>query len=93
MEALKAAGCPVVENFPKSSPDLNAIEGVWKMIKERMLETEPEAMETRAEFLARLRRQVHWLNDTKHDHLLILCTNQKQRGQEVEELLGAKCKW
>ena len=93
MEALEAAGCPVLENYPKSSPDLNAIEGVWQLIKDRMVETEPEAIETRAEFLARLRRQVHWLNDTKHDLLLKLCTNQKVRGREVALLLGAKCKW
>ena len=55
--------------------------------------TAPEDMETRAEFLARLGRQVHWLNDVMHDHLLELCTNQKERGLEIEELLGTKCKW
>ena len=92
LQALQAAGCNAVDNFPKSSPDLNAIEGVWRLLKDRVLETAPKDMETRAEFLARLRRQVHWLNDVMHDHLLKLCTNQKERGREIEELLGAKCK-
>ena len=93
LEALQAAGCNVVDNFPKSSPDLNAIEGVWHLLKKRMLETEPEDMETRAVFLTRLRRQANWLNDVRRDLLLELCTNQKQRGREIEELRGAKCKW
>ena len=93
LEALAAAGCPVVANFPKSSPDLNAIEGVWQMLKSRMLATEPETFESRAAFLARLRRQVNWLNDTKRDELLHHCTNQKERAKAVEKLLGAKCSW
>ena len=93
LQALQAAGCNAVDNFPKSSPDLNAIEGVWRLLKDRVLETAPKDMETRAEFLARLGRQVQWLNDVMHDHLLELCTNQKERGLEIEELLGTKCKW
>ena len=80
-----------MKEFPKSSPDLNAIEGVWHMLKARMLETEPEALESRAEFVLRLRRQASWLNDTKGDELLTLCTNQKKRVREVEHLKGAKC--
>jgi hypothetical protein len=58
-----------------------------------MVETEPKDIETRAEFLSRLRRQVNWMNETKHSRLLLLCTNQKVRANEVEDLLGAKCKW
>ena len=91
--ALSVAGCPVLKDFPKSSPDLNAIEGVWHLLKARMLKTEPVAMESRAEFLVRLRRQVKWLNDNQHDELCKLCTNQKERAREVECLLGAKCRW
>ena len=93
LEALSAAGCRVVEKLPKSSPDLNAIEGVWHLLKQRMVQTEPDSMETRPEFLVRLRRQVTWLNDNRRAQLLELCTNQKVRAKEVAELLGAKCKW
>eukprot|EP00973_Karenia_brevis_P047843 6640502-Karenia_brevis.AAC.1 len=56
LEALKAAGCPVVESYPKHSPDLNAIEGWWKELRERLRVTEPESFETREEFIGRLRR-------------------------------------
>ena len=93
LKALKEAGCPVVENFPKCSPDHNAIEGVWHMLKQRMVHTDPDVFENRADFLARLRRQVASLNDNKGDELLQMCTNQKERAEEVEKLLGAKCQW
>ena len=93
LQALGAAGCNVVDNFPKSSPDLNAIEGVWRLLKDRVLDTTPKDVEMRAEFLTRLRRQVHWLNDVMHDDLMKLCTNQKERGRDIEKLHGAKCKW
>eukprot|EP00973_Karenia_brevis_P022192 3054071-Karenia_brevis.AAC.1 len=76
--ALCQAGCPVVEDFPKSSPDLNAIEGMWKIVRERMYAMEPDEFESRADFLARLRRAVHWLNDNNWDHQLYLCCNQKE---------------
>ena len=38
---LESIGFHVLDNFPKSSPDLNAIEGVWKMLKERRSERCP----------------------------------------------------
>ena len=93
LEALEAAGCPAVDNFPKSSPDLNAIEGVWQKLKQRLLTTEGSNFEGRAEFLVRLRRAVAWLNDNRRDELLHLCTNQKERAQAVIDLKGAKCAW
>ena len=93
LNALKFAGCSAVDQFPKSSPDLNAIEGIWQMLKARMLSSEPETFESRADFLVRLRRQVTWLNENKCEEMLALCTNQKDRGKEVEELGGAKCHW
>jgi hypothetical protein len=93
LDALRRAGCPVVSGHPKSSPDLNAIEGVWRLLKERLEATEPEGVETRAEFLARLRRSVNWLNEHKEEDMLNMCTNQKVRAKEVLERGGAKCSW
>ena len=91
--ALRAAGCPVVENFPKSSPDLNAIEGAWHLIRQRLEQTEPKAFENRAAFLGRLRRAVQWINSNQGDALLTMCTNQKLRADDVLKLSGARTKW
>ena len=78
---------------PKHSPDLNAIEGFWKMLKQRLESTEPEAFECRSDFLARLRRAVTWLNEDRQSELRALYTNQKDRPRAVIALKGAKCRW
>ena len=93
LEALKSAGCSVVEQFPKTSPDLNAIEGVWHLLKQRLLNTEPDWFEDRDAFLQRLRRVVTWMNEHTRDTLLSMCTNQKQRADEILKLEGAKSSW
>ena len=93
LDALQKAKCPVVEQFPKSSPDLNAIEGIWKLLRDRLHSTDPAEFESRAQFLVRLRRAVNWLNDTQSEMMLTLCTNQKVRAKAVKELKGARCKW
>ena len=67
LAALKKAGFDVLERHPANSPDLNAIENWWGCLKKRLDETAPTEMESRAQFLVRLRRQVTWLNDNKGD--------------------------
>ena len=47
LTALALAGCPVVVSFPKSSPDLNAIEGWWRALRERLEMSAPEEIEAR----------------------------------------------
>jgi len=42
--------------------DLNAIETAWRELRARLDETMPTGRETRAAFLARLRRAVAWVN-------------------------------
>ena len=93
LAALERAGLSVVTNFPAQSPDLNAIEGWWHRLKIRLDETAPTEMETRSEFLARLRRTVHWLNEHAADDALTLAQNQKQRADDVQKLKGARSKW
>ena len=92
-EALRKAGFDVLKQHTKYSPDLNAIEGWWKRLRERLDATAPTECETREEFLVRLRRTVNWLNDHCDEEALKLCTNQKKRARAVLELEGAKCAW
>ena len=92
LDALRGAGF-VVEPFPKSSPDLNAIEGIWGRLRQLLTEREPTQRETRAEFLVRLRRTVSWMNDNEKENMLRLCRNLKERADDVLENLGAKTKW
>ena len=93
LRALRNAGCVVVQRHPKYSPDLNAIEGWWRVLRERLEQAAPEELETRDAFVARLRRTVNWLNEHRWEQGLKLCTNQKERAADVNLLLGAKTKW
>ena len=93
LTALRHVGCRVVADFPRSSPDLNAIEGWWQVLRVRLEETEPEGLETREDFVTRLRRTVHWLNDNRAQDALSLASNQKARAKNVLELEGARTKW
>jgi hypothetical protein len=93
LDALRKAGFSVLKNYPKSSPDLNAIEGWWHRLKTRLNTTAPTDMESRKEFLLRLRRTVTWLNDNAWGDGLKLCTNQKVRAKDVLKLKGARSKW
>ena len=85
----------MVSDFPKSSPDLNSIEGFWNILRQRLHETQPQDFEDRPAFLVRLRRSVTWLNENKSDALLEMCNNQKQRARDVLAAIppGAKTKW
>ena len=95
LDALKKAKCPVIVQFPKSSPDLNVIENTWKLLRQRLAETEPTHLEKRPDFLDRLRRAVAWLNENKAEEMLYNCTNQKERARDVltAEPPGSKTKW
>ena len=93
LAAMREAGCTVIQEFPKSSPDLNAIEGAWHLLRQRLEQTEPDEIEGRAEFLARLRRNVRWLNEHQAEALQEMCCNQKKRAADVLQLNGAKTKW
>ena len=93
LKALKGAGFNVLKNYPKCSPDLNAIEGWWRRLRQRLEETAPTAHESRPDFLKRLRRTVVRMNAQLRPEGRKLCRNQKERAKAVLLLRGAKCKW
>ena len=91
--ATAHAGFHLLGDFPKSSPDVNAIEGVWKMLRDALLRSAPQALEPRPAFVKRLRRTVAKMNKRQRPSLLNMCTNQKDRAKDIIELKGARCKW
>ena len=93
LDAEDAAGFDVIDTFPKASPDLNAIEGWWRRLKDALLESAPAHLETRPDFLNRLRRTVSRLNRSACEDGLRLCTNQRARAADVCRLKGARSKW
>ena len=91
LRAAKDAGCDVVKNFPKSSPDLNHVENVWAFLRQKLEGNAPTGRETRGQFLRRLSRTVAGINKSKA--LLGLWANHKERAAEVLKLKGAKTSW
>ena len=83
----------VVRECPPSSPGLNAVEGVWRLSRERIEAIESPEFEDRAAFLVHLRWCVAWLNDCKGEHMMMLCINQKVRARDVQANEGAKTEW
>ena len=90
LKCLKKLGVPAVRQFPKSSPDLNAIEEAWSLLRSYLEERAPSGIETRQAFLARLRGAVAHLNGSKKESLLRLCQNQKERAETMLDLDGAR---
>ena len=93
LEALKQVGIKLVDRHPKQSQDLNAIENVWRLLRERVYETTPDHVESRPEFVKRLKQAVAWLNWHKQDDLWYYSTNQKDRAADVLKLKGARTGW
>ena len=93
VSAMEEIGVELVKEVPKCSQDLNAIENAWKLLRERLYETLPHELETREDFIARLRNAVAWLNKNKYDELLYLSHNQKERAKDVLLLEGSRTKW
>ena len=81
-----------ISNYSISSLDLNAIEGWWHRLKQRLVEQAPDDLERRPEFLLRLRCIGHWMNEHWADDALYLCTNQKERARQglSPDINGAK---
>ena len=80
-QAIADAGLQLQTDFPKRSPDLNAIEGVWKLLRDALVKNAPSHVESRSEFVARLRRTVTQINRKSRALMTSFCTNQKESKQ------------
>ena len=92
-DSLKAeitVGLQAFGRHPAHSPDLNATEGFWARLRQLLDERAPQAFESRAEFLVRLRRTVQWMGDSLAGKILEMCTNQHERADAVLMLDGAR---
>ena len=90
--AMHGNGIELLEDYPKCSQDLNAIETAWREVRARLACTEPAALETRDRFIARLRAAVAWVNVHRKAYLLKICTNQKERARDVIAMKGSRTK-
>lgn len=91
--SLQKEGIHLVEKYPKVSQDFNAIENAWKELRERLFTTLPKSLESRGQFIVRLKAAVLWLNKNRSRQLQYLSTNQKERADECLELLGGRTSW
>ena len=62
-------------------------------MRQKLEDTAPETVETRDEFLGRLRRTMEWMNENWREDARRLATNQKDRAKAVLELRGARTQW
>lgn len=92
--ALKTANLKLVD-FPKCSQDFNAIENVWNILKERLDETMPVALEPKAGFIKRLNAAARWANTQRAEQLWHLSTNQKERADDclAQKPPGGRTEW
>ena len=90
---VKEAGCEPLRKHTEHSPDLNAIEALWKRLRQRLEKTAPSAFETRQKSLKRLQWTVAWLNERQRREGRRLCRCQKQRARAVLRLAAATCKY
>ena len=79
-------------NYPECSQDLNPIETAWREVRSRLDNTQPVAMETRADFILRLRLAVAWVNRNRMEYLAKLRFSQKRWAKDVKKADGGRTK-
>ena len=79
-------------DFPKCSQDCNPIEICWRELRARLYTTEPTKMETRKEFIIRLRSAVEWVNKNRIGYLWWLSTCQREWALELQAEKGIRLK-
>ena len=71
----REAGFNLLDRHPTYSLDLNAIEGWWAALRQRLTQIAPTDNETREALLTRLWRTVSWLNANKQEQGRRMCEN------------------
>ena len=82
VRAYAKTSLDLVEGYPRSSQDSNAIKNAWRVLKEYLDMNMPTRRETRDEFIIRLRAAVSWANRNRSQQLWSRNTNQKERADE-----------
>ena len=93
LKAERDTGLKTLEQHPKLAPDHNAIESFWDLLQDRLLLAALVQMESRSDFIQRLRYSVTWMNSNARAHMRGLCRNQKKRAAKVLKLKGARCSY
>ena len=95
MAALEDAGLEVLELYPPRSQDFNAIENLWKMVREELWKTLPSKLEKRDAFIVRLRKCVTYINTHRRAEVLKFSRNQKERARDclASKPPGSRTKW
>ena len=89
LKAEEAAGLQTVPQNPKLMPDFNAIGNGRGLLQDRLLLTAPVEIESRADFITRLRRTANWMNSNVGAHMRGRCRHQTKRAAKVLQLSGA----
>ena len=93
LNALENLGVELVDGYPRSSQDFNAIENIWKILRQRLHTTLPLGLERRGAFIERLKSAVAWMNRAEKKQLWYLSRNQKERCRDCKLLRGGQTKW
>ena len=95
LHALSKTSLKLVEGYPVSSQDFNAIENAWDLLKKRIGETMPTTLEHREDFIKHLRKAVQWVNKYRSKRLWYLSTSQKERAEAClkQKPPGGRTEW
>ena len=93
IECFQTHGLHVLRNYPKSSQELNPIENVWALLRDKLEAEAPAGVETREDFILRLRSAVRCLNTTRNNELKGLCFDLPERAQAVLDNGGGRIDW
>ena len=95
LRAFEKLELELLPGYPRVSQDFNAIENCWKLLRERLDETRSRGVESRDDFVVRLKTAVAWLNRHRRAQIAKYATNQKVRCREclATKPKGGRTSW